>query len=58
MEISCTAVYEKVPEGYVAYARELTGANTQVLTLEEAREKLKDAIRERLLARREIHGNP
>ena len=39
-----TAVYLKVPEGYVAFAEELPGANTQGETLEEARENLKEAI--------------
>ena len=38
-------VYIEAPEGgYVAYARELPGANTQGETLEEARENLKDAV--------------
>ena len=39
-----TAVYLKVPEGYVALAEELPGANTQGETLEEARENLREAI--------------
>ena len=39
-----TAVYMKVPEGYVAFAEELPGANTQGGTLEEARENLREAI--------------
>jgi predicted RNase H-like HicB family nuclease len=39
-----TAVYLKVPEGYVAFAEELPGANTQGETLEEARENLREAI--------------
>jgi predicted RNase H-like HicB family nuclease len=39
-----TAVYLKVPEGYVAFVEELPGANTQGATLEEARENLQEAI--------------
>ena len=39
-----TAVYLKVPEGYVALAEELPGANTQGSTLDEARENLREAI--------------
>lgn len=32
-----TAVYMKVPEGYIAYVEEIPGANTQGDTLDEAR---------------------
>lgn len=39
-----TAVYMKVPEGYVAFVEELPGANTQGATLEEARENLREAV--------------
>lgn len=39
-----TAVFEKVPEGYIAFVEELPGANTQGDTLEEARENLREAI--------------
>lgn len=39
-----TAVYMKVPEGYVAFVEELPGANTQGETLEEARVNLKEAV--------------
>ena len=38
-----TAVFMKVPEGYVAYLEELPGANTQGATLEEARHNLQEA---------------
>ena len=38
-----TAVFMKVPEGYVAFIEELPGANTQGKTLEEARENLRGA---------------
>ena len=39
-----TAVYMKVPEGYVALVEEVPGANTQGATLEEARANLPEAI--------------
>ena len=49
-----TAVYMKVPEGYVAFVEELPGANTQGHTLEEARDNLKEAVAMVLDANREI----
>jgi predicted RNase H-like HicB family nuclease len=39
-----TAVYLKVPEGFVAFVEELPGANTQGASLDEARENLKEAV--------------
>jgi predicted RNase H-like HicB family nuclease len=39
-----TAVFMKVPEGYVAFIEELPGANTQGATLDEARENLREAV--------------
>jgi len=39
-----TAVYMKVPEGYIAFVEELPGANTQGETLEEARANLEEAV--------------
>jgi predicted RNase H-like HicB family nuclease len=39
-----TAVYRRVPEGYVAFVEELPGANTQGATLEEARANLVEAV--------------
>ena len=39
-----TTVFIEVPEGYVGFAEELRGANTQGETLEEARENLQEAI--------------
>jgi predicted RNase H-like HicB family nuclease len=44
MDITFTAVYRKVPEGYIAFIEEFPGANTQGATLEEARENLKEAM--------------
>jgi predicted RNase H-like HicB family nuclease len=42
--IKLTAVFMKVPEGYVAFVEELPGANTQGATIEAARENLKEAV--------------
>jgi predicted RNase H-like HicB family nuclease len=44
MEVILTAVYRKVPEGYIGFVEELPGANTQGATLEEARENLREAV--------------
>lgn len=49
-----TAVYMKVPEGYVAFVEELPGANTQGETLDEVRENLKEAVQLVLEANREL----
>lgn len=42
--MTLTAVYMKVPEGYIAFVEELPGANTQGETLDEARTNLKEAV--------------
>jgi predicted RNase H-like HicB family nuclease len=42
--IQLTAVFQKVPEGYIGFVEELPGANTQGTTLEEARANLQEAI--------------
>jgi predicted RNase H-like HicB family nuclease len=39
-----TAIFQKVPEGYIAFVEELSGANTQGETLEEARTNLMESI--------------
>jgi predicted RNase H-like HicB family nuclease len=39
-----TAVFRRVPEGYVGFVEELPGANTQGATLEEARASLVEAV--------------
>ena len=44
MAIRFTAVYQKVPEGYIAFIEELPGANTQGETMDEARSNLKEAV--------------
>lgn len=49
-----TAVFMKVPEGFIAFVQELPGTNTQGETLEEARENLREAVALVLEANREI----
>jgi predicted RNase H-like HicB family nuclease len=44
MDVRFTAVYRKVPEGFIAFVEELPGANTQGATLEEARTNLEEAV--------------
>ena len=44
MELELTAVFRRVPEGYIGFVEELPGANTQGATLEEARVNLKEAV--------------
>jgi predicted RNase H-like HicB family nuclease len=53
-QMTLTAVYMKVPEGYVAFVEELPGANTQGETLEEARANLEEAVTMVLDANREL----
>jgi len=54
MSIQLTAVYQQVPEGYIAFVEELPGANTQGATLEEARANLQEAVALVLDANREL----
>jgi predicted RNase H-like HicB family nuclease len=42
--VKLTAVFRKVPEGYIGFVEELPGANTQAASLEEARESLREAV--------------
>ena len=49
-----TAVFEKVPEGYIAFVEELPGANTQGVTLAEARANLAEAVQLVLAANRAL----
>lgn len=44
MTLEFTAVFRRVPEGYIGFVEELPGANTQGATLEEARSNLKEAV--------------
>lgn len=59
MALKLTAVFRKVPEGFIGFVEELPGANTQGSTLEEARENLQEAVElvleaNRLLAEEEL----
>jgi predicted RNase H-like HicB family nuclease len=44
MNLTLTAVFQKVSEGYIGFVEELPGTNTQGVTLEEARTNLIEAI--------------
>jgi predicted RNase H-like HicB family nuclease len=61
MQLQLTAVFRKVPDGYVAFVEELPGANTQGATLDEARSNLREAVElvleaNRALAEEELAG--
>ena len=62
VHIQLTAVFRKVPEGYVGFVEELPGANTQGVTLEETRANLQEAVEmvleaNRILAEEELAGS-
>lgn len=44
MALKLTAVFRKVPEGYIGFVEELPGANTLGRTLDEARQNLTEAV--------------
>jgi predicted RNase H-like HicB family nuclease len=54
MSEQLTAVFRKVPEGYVGWVEEIPGANVQKATLDEARESLVEAVGLVLAANREL----
>ena len=61
MQLHLTAIFKKVPEGYIGFVEELPGANTQGATLEEVRANLEEAIElvleaNRLLVRESLQG--
>jgi predicted RNase H-like HicB family nuclease len=61
MQVQLTAVFQQVPEGYIAFVEELPGANTQGRTLAEARSNLTEAIEliletNRALAEEDLRG--
>ncbi|HEY0605620.1 MAG TPA: type II toxin-antitoxin system HicB family antitoxin [Herpetosiphonaceae bacterium] len=61
MNLTLTAVFQKVPEGYIGFVEELPGANTQGATLDETRANLREAIElvleaNRMLAEESIQG--
>jgi predicted RNase H-like HicB family nuclease len=51
MDLQFTAIYRKVPEGFIAFVEELPRANTQGETLEEARANLEALARAARFAR-------
>jgi predicted RNase H-like HicB family nuclease len=60
-QLELTAVFQKVPEGYIGFVEELPGANTQGATLAETRANLHEAIElvlqaNRALAARDLAG--
>ena len=54
MKLELTAVFRKVPEGYIGFIEELPGANTQGETLEVARRNLEEAVHLVLEANRQL----
>jgi predicted RNase H-like HicB family nuclease len=59
--VEFTAIYQKVPDGYIGFVEELPGANTQGATLDEARANLKEAVllvleANRMLTRQSLSG--
>jgi predicted RNase H-like HicB family nuclease len=54
MSFQFTAVFKKMPEGYIAFVDELTGANTQGASLDEARANLREAVELALDANRAL----
>ena len=54
MKFQFTAVFKKVPEGYIGFIEELPGANSQGETLAEVRENLREALALTLEANREL----
>ena len=54
MQLQFTAVFQRVPEGYIGFVEELPGANTQGATLDEARTNLVEAVQLVLEANRAL----
>ena len=53
MSAQLTAVFRKVPEGFIGWVEEIPGAIVQEATLAEARESLAEAVQLVLAANRE-----
>ena len=63
MKAEFTAVFQAVPEGFIAFVEEIPGANTQGATLDEARANLEEAVQlvlgaNRALAEEDLTGGP
>lgn len=61
MKEKLTAIFQKTPDGYIGFIKELPGANTQGRTLDEARRNLIEAVQlvldtNRQLADEEVSG--
>ena len=61
MTLILTKIFQKVPEGYIAFVEELPGANTQAETLYQAIINLEEAIQlvleaNRFLAEEQLQG--
>ena len=61
MNLTLTKIFQQVPDGFIGFVEELPGANTQGLTLDEARANLEEAIllvleANRVLAEERIAG--
>ena len=54
VDLQCTAVFRKVPKGYIAFVEEFPGANIQGASLEEARANLREAVALVIEANREM----
>ena len=54
LSMRLTAVFQKVPEGFIGFVEEVPGVNTQGATLEEARENLAEALELILDVNREL----
>jgi predicted RNase H-like HicB family nuclease len=57
-----TAIFRKVPEGFIGFVEELPGAITQGATLDEVRNNLNEAVElvleaNRVLSEESIQGN-
>lgn len=44
VSLTLTAVFRRVPEGYIGFIEEVPGSNTQGDTLDEARANLREAL--------------
>ena len=53
-KIRLSAIYQPVPDGYIGFIEELSGANAQAASLEEVRENLHEAARLVLEANRSL----
>jgi predicted RNase H-like HicB family nuclease len=63
MRAEFNAVYQQVPEGFIAFVEELPGANAQGATLDEARSNLEEAVQlvleaNRALSEEDLTGGP